>query len=231
LTLSNGQIKSGDDLKDLVKECIAIKSAIEATAKKVGSLDVFEQFLLAGGCNKGMFADDTAMHATLQNTIDRIKLIDKNAGEEQWGLSFENGVAKLTKTLYGVTQEYLLRESMLERIYEAEIQSKIALIIPMFAKPAKYNDKDIKGPVSLVGMVMETGRKGFNIQRYKGLGEMDDHELWETTLNPQARVLLQVNVQHVNDAEEVFSTLMGDVVEPRREFIQENALNVRNLDA
>jgi DNA gyrase subunit B len=77
---------------------------------------------------------------------------------------------------------------------------------------------------------MEQGRKGVDVSRYKGLGEMNPDQLWETTLDPNARALLQVRVNHADSAEETFSTLMGDVVEPRRDFIQTNALNVSNLD-
>jgi DNA gyrase subunit B len=77
---------------------------------------------------------------------------------------------------------------------------------------------------------METGRKGLTVQRYKGLGEMNAEQLWETTLDPDARSLLQVRMSHADSAEEIFSTLMGDLVEPRRDFIQANALSVSNLD-
>ena len=88
----------------------------------------------------------------------------------------------------------------------------------------------ITGPVSLVDAIMAAGRKGIGMQRYKGLGEMNPEQLWETTLDPNARSLLQIKVNHAEDAKDVFSTLMGDMVEPRRDFIQANALKVANLD-
>jgi DNA gyrase subunit B len=84
--------------------------------------------------------------------------------------------------------------------------------------------------VGLVDLIMAQGRKGIDVQRYKGLGEMNKEQLWETTLDPNARTLLQVKVGHEEDTKLLFSTLMGDVVEPRREFIQSNALSVENLD-
>ena len=91
-------------------------------------------------------------------------------------------------------------------------------------------DKKIIGPVSFDDAIMAAGKKGITIQRYKGLGEMNPEQLWETTLDPEARSLLQVKIEHMDDADQTFATLMGDVVEPRKEYIQDNALNVINLD-
>jgi DNA gyrase subunit B len=109
-----------------------------------------------------------------------------------------------------------------------------AQMAPIFDKPGKLMIKETEhmaaGPTRLLELVMEQGRKGVDVSRYKGLGEMNPDQLWETTLDPNARALLQVKVEHADSAEETFSTLMGDIVEPRRDFIQSNALNVSNLD-
>ena len=104
----------------------------------------------------------------------------------------------------------------------------------VYATPAKLRRKSeiipVYGPRTLLEAIYEAGKKGISMQRYKGLGEMNPDQLWETTLNPDVRTLLQVKVGEVTEADEIFSKLMGDVVEPRREFIQENALTVANLD-
>src|SRR5260370_573912 len=104
---------------------------------------------------------------------------------------------------------------------------------PAGARPSRRRRERawaIAAPVSLGGAAREWGRRGIDVQRYKGLGEMNPEQLWETTLDPEIRSLLQVKINHADSAEETFSTLMGDLVEPRRDFIQANALSVANLD-
>jgi DNA gyrase subunit B len=104
----------------------------------------------------------------------------------------------------------------------------------IYRAPGEFAVKERKtriiGPAGLFEAVLDAGRRGVTIQRYKGLGEMNPGQLWQTTLDPEARALLQVKVNLTEAAEEVFSTLMGDVVDPRREFIQKHALEVANLD-
>jgi DNA gyrase subunit B len=104
----------------------------------------------------------------------------------------------------------------------------------VYARPGVLRRKDeeivIHGPVGLIEAVMAAGRKGIELQRYKGLGEMNPGQLWETTLDINERSLLQVKIKEVDEADDIFTKLMGDVVEPRREFIQENSLTA-NVDA
>ncbi len=141
----------------------------------------------------------------------------------------------LTRTSRGEAARYVIPEALLESPDARRIDSQADTWQALFAaKPASLEIKDqvqpITGPRALFRTVLEIGRKGLSIQRFKGLGEMNADQLWETTLDPEARTLLQVEIKHADDADSIFSTLMGDVVDPRRDFIRENALKVANLD-
>ena len=105
-----------------------------------------------------------------------------------------------------------------------------ALGEPPFRLRQGAQEQEVASEEELVGRVLEAGRRGLEIQRYKGLGEMNPQQLWETTMNPQTRTLLQVTVEDALEADQIFTILMGEQVEPRREFIQSHALEVRNLD-
>ncbi|MET0432043.1 MAG: DNA gyrase subunit B, partial [Hyphomicrobium sp.] len=134
----------------------------------------------------------------------------------------------------GVTEVHVLDRALLGSLDARRLNDRHAHLAEVYDTPAKLKRKDktdvVTGPRSLLTAVYETGRKGLDLQRYKGLGEMNPEQLWETTLDPEVRTLLQVKVGDADEAGQIFSMLMGDVVEPRRDFIQENALNVSNLD-
>ncbi len=123
----------------------------------------------------------------------------------------------------------LLRSAEARRLDEMAVDLQHVYQRPAIFR-AGERELRITGPLGLVDAVMAAGRKGIAIQRYKGLGEMNPDQLWETTLDPNARALLQVKISHADEAGKLFETLMGDVVEPRREFIQSHALEVQNLD-
>ena len=133
-----------------------------------------------------------------------------------------------------MTEEYVADISFLSSGEARKLNEIHADLFEAYAKTGIFKAKDaeikLTGPVALSDAVSQIGRKGISIQRYKGLGEMNPEQLWETTLDPNARSLLQVKITHFDQAEETFSMLMGDIVEPRRDFIQDNALNVVNLD-
>jgi len=134
----------------------------------------------------------------------------------------------------GVTEAHALDQALLGSLDARRLNEQHRHLSEVYATPGKLRRKTetvpVFGPRTLLEAVYETGRKGISLQRYKGLGEMNPEQLWETTLDRDARTLLQVKIGDLSEADEIFSKLMGDVVEPRREFIQENALLVANLD-
>jgi DNA gyrase subunit B len=155
--------------------------------------------------------------------------------EQGWSGSLgDDGSLIFQRTLRGVTETHVIDAPVVHSGEARRLDQMATELRDVYSKAAELTIKDarhvIRGPVGLVNTFMTAGRKGISIQRYKGLGEMNPDQLWETTLDPNVRRLLQVKVAHADEAQEVFSTLMGDIVEPRREFIQDNALKVTNLD-
>ena len=150
------------------------------------------------------------------------------------GRPLEDGGLEFTRILRGVSERHIIDAPLIGSSDARRLNSKRDQLFETYGDHGKLHNQDreipIFGPVSLVDAVMDLGRKGVQMQRYKGLGEMNPDQLWETTLDPDARSLLQVNVNHMEDAKAVFTTLMGELVEPRRIFIQDRALQVANLD-
>ena len=129
----------------------------------------------------------------------------------------------------GVSEKVILDGVLTQSADARRLGERLGPLTEAYARPATFRRKDlettIRGPIDLMAAIQEAGKKGLSIQRYKGLGEMNAEQLWETTLDHNARTLMQVKVNHADDADDMFSRLMGDLVEPRREFIQENALD------
>lgn len=218
----------GEDLKQLLTTAYSITDKIKKLADKLGSLVLAEALALEGA----LHPDLLSLNATA--VITRLKELDPHS---KWTFEIEN-----TDNVTFARHDQRLKEAYIIDGYIFNLNDAQFLITQsewlkeFFARPATLTLKaseahSISGPVTLVELSQTFAKKGIYVQRYKGLGEMNDDQLWETTMDPNARSLLQVHVSHLDDAEDIFSTLMGDVVEPRRNFIQTNALNVVNLDA
>ena len=234
LTLYDGSERAGDDLKAVVERARTVKGLLAPLVRHVGNPAVVEQSAIAGGLNSKMLEDrDQAKQAAgyIAKRLD--KLYPKS--ERGWKAApLADGGLEFTRSLRGVAERHVIDGAVIRSAEARHIDSVAEELQATYLEHGKLVAKDgthtITGPMALTDAVMELGRKGTTIQRYKGLGEMNPEQLWETTLDPGARALLQVRVSHADEAEDVFSTLMGEVVEPRREFIQANALKVANLD-
>jgi DNA gyrase subunit B len=231
---ADGTQRAGNDLRELVDQSRAARGWCDPLARKIGSTDIVEQAVIAGLFAPGVFADPVRASEAAAETGRRLDALETLAIEPwQTGIAEGEGVSFI-RTVRGVQHRHTI-DPISARSHEArKLDEQRPQMLATFDKPARLMVKEtahvVAGPTRLLETVLEVGRKGVEVQRYKGLGEMNPDQLWETTLDPDARVLLQVRVDHEDSAQETFSTLMGDIVEPRRDFIQTNALNVANLD-
>lgn len=232
LTLQDGAQVAGEDLRRVLDMCAKMQELVENPAKQIGSLHILEQAAIAGILDIEKFPSEANRYA--EKLVERLNLIAQG-GEKSWKAHVDEAhTLSVTRTLQGVEESHKIRLSLLNTAEVRQLDRLKDLLQETFKGLPSLKTKEgtypISGPLSLLELILERGRKGFSIQRYKGLGEMNPEQLRETTLDPEVRTLLQVKVEHLDEVSEIFSTLMGDVVEPRREFIQENALKVRNLD-
>ncbi|MFC4237883.1 DNA topoisomerase (ATP-hydrolyzing) subunit B [Thalassospira xianhensis] len=232
LTLSGGVQVAGPDLVRIVELARKAKGLLEPLSLKL-PISVLEQAVLAGALNPALLDDDAKRQEAANTLAGRLDLLSEDFDRGWKGEASQDEIV-MWRMLRGVEERYVIDGNILRSAESRAIAGLLGELRELFENGAEFGAKDkvwkISGPVDLVNAVMEYGRRGISIQRYKGLGEMNPDQLWETTLDPNVRSLLQVRVDHADEAEEVFSTLMGDVVEPRRDFIQSNALKVANLD-
>ncbi|HEY3694384.1 DNA topoisomerase (ATP-hydrolyzing) subunit B [Phenylobacterium sp.] len=219
LTLASGEKLAGPDQLALVMSARGAKANVERLAARAPAFAI-EQAALAG-----LLGDSQDVAAAAA----RLDLYAEE-GDGVWsGEKSPVGGYVFSRDKRGVTERVVLDELLLHAADARRLAERTVTMADIFSKPATFVRRDrsttVRGPIDLVDAVMEAGRRGLTVQRYKGLGEMNPDQLWETTLDSDARTLLQVRVNHADDADSMFTRLMGDLVEPRREFIQENALD------
>ncbi|MYM55442.1 DNA topoisomerase (ATP-hydrolyzing) subunit B [Thalassovita mangrovi] len=231
LKLGSGMEIAGADLKRVVEEARQLKRVLDAFPTHYPR-HILEQAAIAGAFVPG------AVDADLQGVADKVaKRLDDIALEYERGwqgrITQDHGI-RLARILRGVEEVRTLDGPMMRSGEARKTGSFTKSLQEVYELPATLIRKDrsvlIHGPLDLLDAILREGEKGLTLQRYKGLGEMNPDQLWETTLDPEARTLLQVRIEDMTEADDLFTKLMGDVVEPRREFIQQNALSVENLD-
>ena len=231
LRLDSGEELAGDDLRRVIEGARAFRRVLESFPTNYPR-GILEQAALAGAFDSGQA--DSDLQAVADTVSKRLNMIAAEYEKGWMGRITQDHGIRLSRILRGVEELRTLDGAVL-RSGEARRLSAISRETrDAYRDPARLVRKDreqlVHGPVDLLKSVLAEGEKGLTLQRYKGLGEMNPEQLWETTLDPEARTLLQVKIEDLAEADDIFTKLMGDVVEPRREFIQANALNVEHLD-
>ena len=231
LKLDSGEEIVGQDLRRVIEEARTVRRILQAFPTHYPQ-HILEQSAIAGAFQAGQVDQD--LQGVANTVAARLDLIALEYEKGWQGRPTQDKGIRLWRVLRGVDEVRVLDGGVLRSGEARRLGQLTDSLQETYGKPAKLLRKDreqpVYGPVDLLQSILEEGEKGLSLQRYKGLGEMNPDQLWETTLDPDARTLLQVKVEDMAEADDIFTKLMGDVVEPRREFIQTNALSVENLD-
>ena len=225
--------RAGEDLRELVEHARQIQVLLGAVGGKY-TVRVVEQAALAGALDPGVLMDGERAQAAADYVAQRLNLLGEEHERGWTGRPTGDGGIVFAQSSRGVVTEHVVDAALVQSAEARRLDEMAGELQLVYAHPAtlrvKEDEHKVDSPTDLINTVLDLGKKGLTLQRYKGLGEMNPDTLWETTLDPDARVLLQVKVEHTDQADDMFTRLMGDLVEPRREFIQQNALQVANLD-
>jgi DNA gyrase subunit B len=228
LALGSGESRAGRDLRDVVVQARAVQRILDGLHSRY-SRTIVEQAAVAGALDPGLLSDRARAEAAAAAVAHRLDFIAEETERGWTGRLSDNEGLVFSRTVRGVKEAHVLDRLFLSSIESRRLSERHAHLAEVYGQLGKLRRKDaevpIYGPISLLRAVYDAGRKGLALQRYKGLGEMNADQLAETTLDRDTRTLLQVKLGDLGEADEIFSKLMGDVVEPRREFIQENALS------
>ncbi|MGI9366109.1 MAG: toprim domain-containing protein, partial [Rhizobiaceae bacterium] len=237
LTLASGEVMAGADLRQAVDRALDIRSLLEGLHTRYDR-GIVEQLAIAGALNSELMSDRDKASGAADYVAKRLDAIAEET-EKGWVGELQTGSDGDTSLLFsrmvrGVKEAHRIDSALIGSADARALDGYAVHLQTLYARPCQLQRKetmiDIFGPRDLLKAVFAAGEKGLSFQRYKGLGEMNAEQLWETTLDPDARSLLQVKISEATKADDLFTRLMGEDVEPRREFIQDNALSVANLD-
>lgn len=234
LTQQDGTQIKGEDLRHVVDIAQKALKSLTHIASNSDLKRIIEIMAVEGLLDVDLWQDDSINQGKLEFVLNQLNSTEKNAWAGSIHKSDEELSIHFGKTEFGAVKNHKIDKALLKSIDARNLNKIKDDLKSYFGKAGVIEHKEIDYDYSTINqfmkIILDLAKKGVNIQRYKGLGEMNADQLWSTTLDPETRSLLQVKVRHADEAEEVFSTLMGDVVEPRRDFIQGNALSVKNLD-
>ncbi|WP_196260379.1 DNA topoisomerase (ATP-hydrolyzing) subunit B [Pelagibacterium limicola] len=233
LTTRAGSTHAGSDLLGIVEQARDLYHLIDAQNTRYNR-QMIEQAAVVGALDPKAMEDESTALGLAERVANRLnRMSDETERSWEGQLDGEGGYV-FTRVVRGVAERYALDAALLGSADARKLRALAGKLDEIYGGVPVLTRKDVPteiyGPRSLFSAMMAAGQKGLSLQRYKGLGEMNAEQLWETTMDPNGRTLLQVQVGQTDDADSIFTQLMGDLVEPRREFIQDNALSVSNLD-
>ncbi len=233
LELGSGESIAGADLRHIAEKARAAGGILDGLHSRYARF-VVEQAAIAGALNPKVLVDEGNAKALAERIAIRLDTLSEETERGWIGDTTDEGGLIFTREVRSVTEAHVIDRALIASADARKLNQLAAHLSETYGATGVLKRKDVAipiyGPATLLDAVYTAGRKGISMQRYKGLGEMNPSQLWETTLDSNVRTLMQVKVGELDEADEIFSKLMGDVVEPRREFIQQNALAVANLD-
>ena len=233
LELTSGEVRAGADLRPVIDIALQVRALLTSIHSRY-SKSVVEQAAIAGALNAELMSNQQQASEAAQYVAKRLDAIAEETEQGWQGSVQDDGSLLFERTVRGVREVQKIDMALIGSADARRLDKFAGQLQEIYGSPPTFRRKDafaaISGPSMLLKTVFDAGRKGIALQRYKGLGEMNPDQLWETTLDPDERTLLQVQVNDAAEADDLFSRLMGEEVEPRKIFIQENALNVANID-